>query len=105
MNCRMFGLDCMFQANRGLVLFYIYTNVNVGIRSSCMFKGCFKGQHFIKARAAPSVEHHARFLEVVGSNPTVGMNFFFRFRATGRSTGPIQMTFIQGNRCIERMII
>ena len=47
-----------------------------------------------------------------GFEPTVGENFSFfsRFqRAPGRSTESIQMkssmTFIQGNRCIERMII
>ena len=63
-----------------------------------MYKVYFNRTAFIKARIVLSVEHQAGNIKVVGSSPTVG-----------RSTGPIQMksslTFIRGNRCVERLII
>ena len=77
-----------------------------------IYKYHFNKTAFIKARVAQSVEHQARNLKDVGWSLTVGKNFHFVFcrfrRASGRSTGPIQkitLTFIRGNRCIDRIII
>ena len=76
-----------------------------------MYKGHSNSTAFIKARVAQSVKNQARNLKVVGSSPNADKNFsfFVLFFAPDRSTGHIQMkssmTFIRGNRCIERMII
>ena len=54
---------------------WTYTNVYIGIRSTCMYKCHLNRTAFIKARVAHSVEHQVTNLKVVGSGPTVGSNF------------------------------
>ena len=54
-----------------------YTNVYIGIGSTCMYKRHFNRIAFVKARVAQSVEHQARHFKVVGSSPTVGSNISF----------------------------
>ena len=92
--------------------YYTCTNVYIGIRSTCMYKSHFHRTAFIRAHVAQSVEHSTTNLKDVGSSLTVSKNFSFcRFRRAppGRSTGHVQMnsrmTFIRGNRCIEKIII
>ena len=81
-----------------------YTNVCIGIGSTCVFKVNFNKTVIIKSRLAQLVEHQALSPEVVGLTPKVSKTFSFVFcrfrRASDRSTGPIQMkssmTFIRG---------
>ena len=56
-----------------------YTNVYIGMGSTCMYKAHFNRTSFIKARVllAQSVEHQTTNLQVDGSKPTVGKNFSF----------------------------
>ena len=54
-----------------------YTNVYIGIGSSCLYKGNLDRTIFIKSREAQSVQHWTTNLKVVGSSPTVGKHFSF----------------------------
>ena len=71
-----------------------YTNLYIGISSTCVFKGNFNRTPFINARLSQSVEHRATILKVVGSSPTVDKHFSFSILslrlAPGRSANEIK---------------
>ena len=56
---------------------WTYTNVYIGIGSTCMYKGHLNITAFNKVRLAHSVERRTTYLRDLGSNPTVGKNFSF----------------------------
>ena len=90
--------------------FRTYTNVYIRIGSTCMYKGHFIITAFNKVRAAQSVdiglEISKMCVRILLWTRMFQFIYFCSFRrATGRSTGPIQMkssmTFMRGKMTID----